>query len=626
MAVLLAGTLLLIEWNSLRSVDPAEVSEADPTASTPGTPSRGPLAVSESGALQEQELPLQGDLERVSTDWRMQTLEGTVSVGFKHGPPVLNAEGTFRIYTYVDQQDFNDTVEVHEGRFTTMLPGGGELSVWDLELEGKRAELEPGSLAPDASGRVELRAVWDPITLLHVREALTGTELTGVELFSREAPGNGCRMLPTPSQRPKRVTEDGFSPIEVPGRKVTKEYWARAPGYAWKAFELSSNAEESEVRLETAGTLLIELTEYDPAWNVLVRIKRGQALVGFNRAELEIETRALTRAESLEPGAYTVTVEQGEWYNPISLGSSEATVSPGHQGRVVVRTRPPAESAQLVPVEGTLQVWPGDFYRDIGLSLLPLSEDLKSRQAWVSKFRYQMTKVEDQPSELRWNLGRVLPGDYRLTVFPNILEQELSVGPAGFEDLHVVTPALHPVTIRLKRSGEMDIQRLPLLHVHWKSGSAQGRQISVRSTEGLDEYTTQLPEGSITAGFGWHPLLWVEDVEGSIRPGPNLFECVLRQSCCLKVTLFEAGRPLPVDQTWLKRVIARSVQNSEEQTPRDYDSELSRLRFRQAGPHHLVFPDLEGYAPIEPIEVLLVPGQTREVSVPVVAQPADDRD
>lgn len=614
-AVLVIGVLL---WSIVN--DPA-VDDPPPrtTAVKPPTPAESPPPPDPertiAGASDQPE-----EAERVALETPMQTIRGRVVVGFEDSPPVLDASGSFGLRTEVEEVDYRETVEVRDGRFEVEVPAGGRVFAWKAVLDNKPANLESSELFPDGQGFLELRALWNPLIPLSVLDAATGLDLADVTVSRRHATGNGCRMLPTPPQRPVTVVEKEHSPVGVPSDKARRQYWAGAPGYAWKSFALWPHSGSEEVRLQRAGALRVELTNHDPSWDAVVRVKRGAGVDGTDRGEIQVEKDGTALLEGMEPGDYRVLVEQGEWYNATVLGQAEATVIAGAQVRVLVPVQPPPDSDSLVPVRGTLLVRSGPFYRHVQLSLLPADEELRRKQAVVKQRMTKMTAVDGSPGELRFDLGSVLPGEYELLLSPRVYQETIRIGPAGREDLRIVCPVLHPLTVRLTSSGFSLDPLPPSLGLAWEGKGKRAHHFRTFRESTGNEYVTQVPEGEITVRFPRVREYWAEWGKQRVVPGNNVIELVVRQYCFARISLHQGGRPVNAEHSWRNRIRARPTQGGEQQMSQPFGQDPIEARFLHEGSYQLIFPSLSGYLQIEPIEVFLIAGQTVDVSVPVVAR------
>ena len=569
-----------------------------------------------------------GKITRIAAGLPMKTFEGSFIVRFLDGPPVHDASGSFVLVASIDGKMFEETIQVRGGCFQATVPVGAKMNAKGYpRLNGMIARLRRWELLPNANGRLKIRAFWYPLTQLHVRDAATGMALSGVTVLPRKLSRRGLAVFPSLDSETIPLVENASSPIAIPGEGTMRTCWVIAKGYAWKLDKLTPHDNEVTVLLERAGGLTVQLTEYDPAWNAYVQLERLEEPMTSSRGALPVGQEGVTRFDGLEPGRYVIRVGQYEWNQPPLLGEAEATVSVGNQTRVTIRIERPIPESALVKLGGTVRSWPGEFYRDLSVNLAPVSDDLRRQQPKRRLHKSRMVRITEDPLVFQFYFGRALPGDYHLTLFP-VSHQIISVEPGRRNILRLETPPLHPVTIRLKHGGERGLPHPDPLSISWRSGTGDSsHQMHLARDQNLQEYSTQLPTGFVTVGLPGIEWIWAEGAERAIRPGKNLLEFYVQKRCAFRVSLISAGVSVGFERAWLRGVRAHSVLDSEVRTPWLTDGQEGRsIYFDGTGPHRLVFPSLDGYEAIEPIEVFLNPGETRDLAVPVVALPAPNND
>ncbi len=506
---------------------------------------------------------------------------------------------------------------------TPPIGAAGEREVTQTEIES--AELAPADMRQEEEASLSSRVsiddppraqepVEEPATpprdgvQVSVLAAGTLHPLQGIEVRRRKLAIRGSGLLPTGTPV-DRIVRSATSPVLLPGPDVRGYYWVRAPGYAWRGFPVFSSSGQLEILLEPSCSLRVILHGYEAEFGGYLMLTRsGDTFLGSNRAEVEIGSASTLQLDDLPPGSYTVQVAVGEPSNPVLLGEGRVELHGGDVEELIIEVQPPSSDLEKVPLSGVLVPAEGASGA-LFVRLTPVDPDLARRQ---EQLRFRTETDAPATGEVAFDLGLVLPGEYRVDLSPFGGQFLFSLGPDGDRNARFEYPALHEVRVRLIGVEEAPETIQLGAHFYWRDQEFGG-YAEVPYDGDLGLHRTALPVGE----FELDALLDLP--RGSERftvgPGLNEYEVELQPLSMVDIEV-EGGRGQPMMLGWgLARAIgpdgltytASSLLTGEHGT---------LLLFPVDGPCRLDLREVgEALAELDAVEVFLRRGEVVKVTV-----------
>jgi hypothetical protein len=389
-------------------------------------------------------------------------------------------------------------------------------------------------------------------------------------------------------------------------------YLVRAPGHAWSMISVFVGlGGERVVRLVRAGSLDVRIEPYDPEWGISVRVDTA--------CYWEPDETGRVRIDSLRPGEHQVFAQVGRLYDEVrevavwidALRTTEATIALGEL--------PPVPEA--VPLAGTIEVAAGWTWEDEAAP----SCVTPSVSAWSVR---DSIDVEGPDEDGRWSARDVRPGSYgfRLEAWPWI--EAVEVGPEGATDVRLAVPPPCEVELRLvdEATGE------PVL---WEEAIAWYARAPDVGEEIFDcwsahnhgrpahpekpgIYRFRAPRGILHA-WVWdgtldEPLRHGE-VEAQLKLGLNRVELKVGWFYSADVVFRDGAMPVPLGDDFVGDVQVTSLQGGGAELERYEMRGGLRIHVTKTGRYRVSFPGIEGYEPIEPVEVDVAPGTIPRVEI-----------
>ncbi|MCK6461481.1 MAG: hypothetical protein L6Q95_16495, partial [Planctomycetes bacterium] len=325
------------------------------------------------------------------------------------------------------------------------------------------------------------------------------------------------------------------------------------------------------------------------------------------------------RVDSLAPGEHQVFAQLGRLFDEVrevavrieAGGTTEATLALGEL---------PPEPEQ-VPLAGTIEVargWTGE-------DEAPPSCVTPSITAWNL---HGTVDVEGPDEEGRWSAGDVRPGPHGFRLDAWTWIQSVHVGPQGETDARLSVPP--PCDVELLLVDEGTGEPFPGEEaISWCSRAADvGEDLLDRwyaedhgnpaHPEKPGVYRFRAPRGVLRARYwGGDPAESARhgglDIE--LKPGLNRVELKVGWELRIDVLLKDGAMPVPADDGFAGGVEVeplRGVGAEEEK----YAHRLGlRMWVTKPGRYRVSFPEIEGYEPIDPVEVDVAPGAIPKVEI-----------
>ncbi|WP_145069431.1 hypothetical protein [Engelhardtia mirabilis] len=628
----ISACVVWISTSGDHQVDSASKPPAAPSEQAREGPSELSAPVSSSEAAEERVSVETATAEAAEADGATAlaepvgtALRGRVELELDDGSISTTATGRLDVNFWTGNRGQSSEVEVADGAFE--LPLGGDAAGADRielrsgnfdELLAMAIEDQDYQLPADRELVFRLRLV-QPF-LLEVRDAATGVPLAGVDI------AEGEEYRSHPGLRPRLIVQGAVSPVRVPQvdlpaweRAAGRSNWlVRADGYAWEPVGVDIAGAGRVVELVPGGEVVVDVTGM-PAQERLYLAVYADTGAGFLTEEL-IRGDGRHRLSGLKAGSVSARVQRGEWFtSPRVFGSAQGQLVPGMplQLEVIVDAAAGEEAPRF---DFALQV---DVPAAWARSELRVSGELiDSPSGEESDWDLTSSDGDELNSGLRrfsFELEQELGGDWFLE-FPSLgWRSGIVVDHSGLYSIH----APEPGTVLLEVVDELTGAAPEGVGVSWYSvytGPSDGW--SHESTEALDEpgqYRFVAPVGEIAISvFAADRGFDLEHF--TVVPGEQRLEYRLppRQGIRLRALHGEVVVN-PTDWSWIPKL---------ERLPDDGgDGDVGGAGYMEGaalamlvdepGRFRVTIPDINGYKPVEPVEVQIALGEMVDVDIQV---------
>jgi len=547
----------------------------------------------------------------------------------------------------------------------------------DLEpygaLDGNPSLIDttPALIEIAVSGRA-MDAAPEGATTLHVVDAETKAELAHVEIVTGiEWPRSDCAHPGVVEER-NVLVRDGVSPLPLPAPRSSHGfqregiYWVRAEGHAWTRFrqETRSGGDRTfalapevdlDVRLEpnvfapkavirVRGGLVAEdllrerIAEFEAADDgddstaassldelqktiaeaaaklaatamPLEAVARGQPLL-----EAEPSAGGTTRLEGLPRGQYSVSLELGEWFRrPTRFGITTVDGTKGGHIAVTLAVEPPEPKPEQVPLSGTLFIPPEWGRVDAKLYVKPESLPNVKFEDWIGIDLQQMKRDDKTPGLYAWTAGKVLPGEFELSLDEFGFERRVTVGADGdtAQRIEIAPPAdveVHLVDAVTGEPAEVD-------EMSWylKDGSLNSNA-DVDAKDGkASDFRFRAPIGALTL-FVWAEPYELHEENVEVGAGHNEFTLKLDKTCGVRVILKSGGTAIPWDDEAYRITLVR-VDGKGGSRSSGGESAAHCVTVSSPGRYRVTFGKFPGFKPVAPREVTIGRGEMVDLTI-----------
>lgn len=440
------------------------------------------------------------------------------------------------------------------GRWSLDLPAGTKVGLYGhAELGGRPAVLECAereiTLAEGA--RCDLVARWPAPSVIHIKAADTGEELSNAEVIfglgtsvSRDDENSGPVLHPgtLETDQPHPGRRRGEQMIRSGGPRVTiaarKLYYAtagtsvyvRAPGYAWTRLYVDpSRGGERFAALERGGDLRVRIHGLDLEERPRLSIRRSQTVEPVLDMPLTAGDDEVT-IDSLPVGTYEVRVQVGEWFRQQGdsslLGATKAEVRADGRNIATLEVKP-REKPRRVSIGGVLEIppeWRSEHFM-LTVELLDAPVGGTLTRHWVRAA--DLRPLPGPERRLAWRFDGLQPGRYRVQISQPPLDTVVELGEEDKTDfvLRVAPPGEVVVhVIDDEHGGDVVLKQL-LWSLALPPGAHGGGLEAVKRDSLTDPFTFLAPQGEIElrsheSDYEWATL--------RLRVGPGRNEATLR--------------------------------------------------------------------------------------------------
>ncbi len=525
--------------------------------------------------------------------------------------------GTVRILP-ADKQRGEFEVPLEAGRFEFESAAAASFRVTAVELQGTDCGFEEEIRDHAAREGLELEVLVRqrvPSSLI-VRDKATSQDLQDLELWNREGWSFNDARHPGDEAEAKLVSMSLSSPIQLPTRDAKQAWWVRAPGYAWDRVDFDHRyGGERIVLLERAATLVVQLENYLPDRLPQIRLRRTDLVYDIGAGTIvRPSERGEARIEDLIPGTFEVSVmREADDENKRPLVSETVELVASQVSHVTV-TLPGIDldaGVGRVRVSGTLELPPGIEQGSVSL-----------RWHWQGAVA---DSIEVEPIEtfervggsrsfLAWHSDELLPGAWEVEVRPLGYVEPIVIGPVGASGITLRPPPLAEVHVQLLDgvTGE------PVSGgtVNWyRADNQRIRYFGAGKSSGEPGmYSFSCVPGSIRIdahgqGYG------TSTKNLTVSAGRRELALELLGSVNVKLILKDGSTVITRDIAWWLGLEGKRTDGEGDMVSFSFDGSASMEGELSAPGHYrFTFAKIDGYLPIEPIEVYVERG-SNEVEV-----------
>ena len=509
------------------------------------------------------------------------------------------------------------------GRFTFELPAGHFFAFVRLVAREREALLRESLPLYPGDVPLVVRGQWLRRGRLRVLDAATGADLKAVEVRC----ANGWRANPEWShpgdhEAIRTVIAGADSPLELPDRKRYTPYWVHAPGYAWTRvdFDHKVGGERTVELSRERGSVAVTAVGSTPE-RAFVRLYAARSTLAQGRREgasivirlpplaerpswladvsVCADPAGTTRIADLVPGPYLATLEVGEYEDRLRLGSAEVELLAGAEARVDV----PLDAALLdlprTHLFGTIRVPEGLVLANCALRLGRLEQGEEE----YSKPLLEMSHPKGDERTLLWDAGALRTGTYLATVTGIQHRLVVFAEHEGETRVDIEIPPLVSVRVEVvdaATGAPLDPDRLQWCDGPLPGVSSNERVRCTRSASGAFEFVA--PQGPVEVHAVLHGYedasqeLELAGTEAHVR-------LELRRATGIRLGLREGEAALHADLEFWRRV--RIVDSDGERALRFPRQGQGGVLLLVDGPgrYTVTFPELEGFRPLETLEI-----------------------
>lgn len=537
---------------------------------------------------------------------------------------LIHLHGTFVV---VDARGLEHVVE--DGQFSTTLHHSETSSEWaitkvkdgkwQLEAEELPSHLQVNStwlgrrpvickqMVPihDTDASIALRGRWQPQLDLHVVADATGVDVTDVQLVTVTDPPS--ILLHPGDINVTTVVEHGGSPLQCDAPLISRAqtFWAKATGFAWQPIKLDTTSDTKRiVRLPPGGSVSVSLEGGEVPYRSRLRVRRpGAAKTDVPIAEVSVAAKQTygllggfpfiepgkTLVEGLPVGDWSLTLEEGEWSDPIVMGTAAVTIITGATASATIRVHPTQASRLLAPIAGSL-VLPKSWGTAIRLEITSRERITSSRRSAISLPFARMKNSAN--STYSFDAGQLLVGDYQVCVHGTQYRTQFSLPASGRQDLVITVPEPRFVRLRIvDAETNRDVQAAVDLSWFSKPKGWAGHCSAEHMVGTRLGYQCTAPVGPIT--FRVRPVGYrAKEQTFEVREDPNEFVMRVQRDCGVALVLKDGNNTVP----WPDNHIAKLTDSTGKSVVAHcYGNRISAMR---PGECTLVVPRIQGYDPI----------------------------
>lgn len=593
--------------------------------------------------------------ERASASTPSNEIEitGTVVIESADGAECLPSSATLTLQLWPGPA--SQDAAVAAGAWRIRVPEHTRwLLIQRLIVDGRSAGVDDHKLEVDERRHFAIRARWLSPMRLRVIDAKTRTDLAGLTIVRRPVPYHSSTLVHPGSYTSADVMwTDVTSPVvlQPPSTDLPELWFVHAAGYAWGRLEVNRTSDGDRVlALGRGGTVEIQVANMerlDRSWSGTRLRVHGQrevdnsialqALRAMASADPELrqlfgtedELRAMlqSRAEDSEddvlvdvaPDASGVTTIEDLSPGPcevklvledLVLASATADLRADQMAAVTLHPIQLPRPLPPVPLAGSIHVplaWRVARLRLNGglLDRLDVSSEERGRSSGI------LTPDPRFPDVFPFDLGPVLPGRWRLSLWGFGVAETVTVPPDGRADvqIRIAEPADVRVTVLDASTGGL----IDIDGVHWLVATNETSQDFARwemSQRAEFFWTFRAPAGDVLLRVADHPYFHTERVR--LGPGVNSITLRVGKVCGVRLSLTYGSSvvPFPEGEIELRDAGSERVTRHERA-----GAMVAEVYVPGPGRYLLTLPPIPGFASVPPFELNVPAGELVEHAV-----------
>ena len=505
------------------------------------------------------------------------------------------------------------SVAVIAGRFQLVTPEEGAIQFFGAVLENRPARVVSpiGAISVRSAGVVKVVLRYDALTMLSLKSAVTGEQLTDVEVIRVQDYSRSS--LPHPgwpqSEDPLIVSEQ--SPVALDGRigsiGSAVALHARAAGHEWRRITVDLVAGgERELSLEPSGSVSLRLFGDTEREGVVLRL-REQGRAGSPHAEVSVTGVSIRQLDGLLPGSWMATLESGHWAHQPKV-FDEVAFELTTEEVLELDLEIPFDDEERVDLSGSVFIpegWQLDHFsvriRPTGPGSDPINDTIELQSASMESTSMAGGFLWD------WGPVQVKQGSYGILVLPVGVGGLFQVGEEGLIDANIELPAPVEISVQTVLVDGSGIATPSL--IRWAPvrppGTPGAGAIPIGSgINGFFQF--QVPVGAVLiscSDVAYRPTHQQVQVTMS---GPNEFTLPLEPAMGMRLFLEENGTSVPWDLAWHPGVSAQGHTGTV--VTRGRTGNGYRVLVSEPGLYQVAIPDLTGFLPVDPIVVQVIEG------------------
>ncbi len=546
---------------------------------------------------------------------------GTVLLHGSDGTTFAGESGLLRIVAEDDEPQTHEFA-IHLGSFEFELPYRTLFEIDSIELGGKQCMLlvpaETVVLERALHLELEVQAL-APATLI-VRDRATGADLAGLELWNDAGWNLTPSLIPVSPSQQRIQTPNLASPISLPPRAGKQLWWVRSEGYEWGTVQFDHlSGGEQIVVLDREAVLSVHVENRAPGEALDVFLAKDTFAQRKHSLTVGGSEPSQFRVGGLPAGGCEVKVGRTRDKGGNRFAVSDVFLVAGEvtEARLTLPPLDRGDSGGTVLVSGTLELPPSNTQDPSRLKWLWKGDNPGPKQTHVTA---RFERIESETNRWTWETEELVPGPWQVSVTPFGHVEDLYIGPAGATDIALRIASLAEILIRVQDQDSG--APLPGSDVSY---SRKGGTFDVYggSAWQLDEPGVSrllLAPGAYrleahAEGYDWDvKVITVGATDQEVLFG-------LKEMGRMTVVLKDGATVVPREMNWWLGVKAEHVGGegyiaSSMFSP---DSASMSAGVSEPGLYRLTFGEVDGYLPIEPLEVLLEPG-LKEIVIQLVRE------
>lgn len=341
------------------------------------------------------------------------------------------------------------------------------------------------------------------------------------------------------------------------------------------------------------------------------RLERGQII-----AEVAVRREGPILLEGLAPGTFNLAIELGVSFDsPLVLGEAKPSVEAGGRSRVTVHVEPPPERHE-VPLAGTFFLPEAWGNHDVSLWFEPM--DLAGRTGADNR-SIALSDMDADPSVpglYRWDVGPVAPGRYQVWSHELLQTWVVDTGPSGNQAVEIEVGAPVEVRVRVEDESGRPVDDIEVLWwVERPAGVNGGNLGGARWDEEERIATFRAPAGKVQLTTHTPHYTATGQTIFDVQPGNAELVMRVRRHFGVMMFLEHEGARVSWGDVGLHDVTLSSPSGFVDEGRGQTREDGFYLWVAEPGTYRVEIPEVPGFEPVAPFEVVVPAGTIAEHTV-----------